>query len=52
VQVSKIMKLLDHWMSVPDEAFNKVAIRLGANLVIDAEVGLCRLQVESSGPIA
>ena len=37
MQVSKIMKLLDHWMGVPDEQFNKVAIKLGANLVIDAE---------------
>ena len=37
MQVSKIMKLLDHWMGVPDEQFNKVAIKLGANLVIDQE---------------
>lgn len=37
LQVGKIMKLLDHWMEVPDEQFNRLAIKLGANLVIDEE---------------
>jgi len=33
------MKLLDHWLNVPDEKFGRLATQLGANLVIDAEVG-------------
>lgn len=37
MHAAAVMKMLDHWMGVPDEQFNKVAMKLGANLVIEPE---------------